>query len=163
MIRYFLKYNYYVFIGVIFAGLLSFLIGEFKWELIPVANCNIFLLRLLDDCFDFKKDKRKKILDLKQLIYITAIISVVYFAICVSFFKQWGLFSLLMLLYMVVENKHELLKLFFLSVVSAFYIGAYRDLNSIAIVVYLIVAMMASVAFYLYKKRRLIKEKGKQK
>ena len=55
--NYFLKYSYYMLAGVLFAVVLSALIGEMKWELIPIITINAFIIRLLDDCFDYKKDK----------------------------------------------------------------------------------------------------------
>lgn len=156
--NYFLKYGYYVILGVLFAVVLSALIGEMKWELIPIIIINAFMIRLLDDCFDYAKDKKaknkKQLLSFKQLAWMTAVLSIVYFIINVVFYGSWGLFSLLVILYMVVENKHETLKMFFVSVASMYYIGGYRELTSIPIIIYLILMVLLSVGFYIYKRQK---------
>ena len=155
--RYFLKYCYYVVVGAIFAVILSALIGAMKWELIPILIINVFLIRLLDDCFDYIKDKKrpgKQILKKKELYIATVILALVFLALNTIFFSWWGLFSLLLLIYMVVENKHETLKIFFVSVASMYYIGAYRLLNSVPIIVYLLLMVILSAGFYFYKRSK---------
>ena len=151
--NYFLKHSYYMILGVLFAVVLSALIGEMEWELIPIIIINAFMIRLLDDCFDYARDKKaknkKQLLSFKQLVWTTVVFGMVYFIMNVVFYGLWGAFSLLVILYMVVENKHETLKMFFVSVASIYYIGAYRELTSIPIIVYLILMVLLSVGFYI--------------
>lgn len=164
--KYFWKYSYYALIGVLFALVLSAMIGEMKWELIPIIILNVFIVRLLDDCFDYaedKKIKKKQLLNYKQLIWATVICCIIYLVLNMVFFGLWGLFALLMILYMVVENKHESLKLFFVSVASMYYIGAYRELTSTVIIVYLILMVVLSVGFYMYKRQKRVKKGTKKK
>ena len=155
--KYFLKYCYYIVVGAIFAAILSALIGVMKWELMPIIIVNVFLIRLFDDCFDFVKDKKrpgKQILKKKELFVAAFILSLVYLTLNTVFYSWWGLFSLLLLLYMVIENKHETLKVFFVSVASMYYIGVYRMLDSIPIILYLIIMVVLSFTFYLYKRSK---------
>ena len=164
--KYFWKYSYYVLIGVLFALVLSAMIGEMKWELIPIIILNVFIVRLLDDCFDYAKDKKtkkKQLLNYKQLIWATVICCIIYLVLNMVFFGLWGLFALLMILYMVVENKHESLKLFFVSVASMYYIGAYRELTSTVIIVYLILMVVLSTGFYIYKGQKRVKKGVRKK
>ena len=160
--KYFLKYSYYVIMGTLFAIVLSVLIGDMKWELIPIIIINAFMIRLLDDCFDYGKDKKvknkKQLLSFKQLIWLTTALGVVYFIINIVSYGLWGLFSLLMILYMVIENKHETLKIFFVSVASMYYIGAYRELASAPTIIYLILMVLLSVGFYIYKRQKRTKK-----
>lgn len=160
--KYFLKYSYYVIMGTLFAIVLSVLIGDMKWELIPIIIINAFMIRLLDDCFDYGKDKKaknkKQPLSFKQLIWLTTALGVVYFIINIVSYGLWGLFSLLMILYMVIENKHETLKIFFVSVASMYYIGAYRELASAPIIIYLILMVLLSAGFYIYKRQKRTKK-----
>ena len=58
--NYFLKHSYYVILGALSAVVLSALISEMKWELILIVVINAFMVRLLDDCFDYVKDKKAK-------------------------------------------------------------------------------------------------------
>ena len=164
--KYFWKYSYYALIGVLFAFVLSAMIGEMKWELIPIIILNMFIVRLLDDCFDYaedKKIKKKQLLNYKQLIWATVICCIIYLVLNMVFFGLWGLFALLMILYMVVENKHESLKLFFVSLASMYYIGAYRELTSTVIMVYLILMVVLSVGFYMYKRQKRVRKGIKKK
>ena len=164
--NYFLKHGYYVIFGALFAVVLSALIGEMKWELIPIIIINIFMVRLLDDCFDYAKDKKakskKQLLSFKQLIWTIVVLGAVYFMINVAFYGLWGAFSLLIILYMVVENKHETLKMFFVSVASMYYIGAYRELTSVPIIIFLILMVLLSVGFYIYKRQKRTKKGAKK-
>lgn len=164
--NYFLKHGYYVILGVLFAVVLSALIGEMKWELIPIIIINVFMVRLLDDCFDYAKDKKaknkKQLLSFKQLVWTTVVLGIVYFIINVVFYGLWGVFSLLVILYMVVENKHETLKMFFVSVASMYYIGAYRELTSVPIIIFLILMVLLSVGFYIYKRQKRTKKGAKK-
>lgn len=165
--KYFLKYSYYIVVGLVFACIISALVGEMKWELIPLLIVNVFLVRLLDDFFDYHKDKKaktkKQMLSLRQLVWATVILSLVYVTLSVVFYGLWGLFSLLILLYMGVQNKHETLKIFFVSVASIYYIGAYRGIDSMPIIIYLVIMVILSVGFYIYKRQKRLKKKGGQK
>lgn len=163
--KYLCKYSYYVLVGILFAVVLSAMIGEMKWELIPIIICNVFILRLMDDCFDFQKDKKnkKQVNNLKWLIVSTVILCLVYLGLNVLFYGLWGLFTLLLILYMAIQNKHEPMKVFFVSVASTFYIGAYRELNNPIIVIYLCLMVVLSTIFYIYKQRKCSKKGDKQK
>lgn len=163
--KYFLKYSYYILIGVAFACIISALTGAMRWELILIIIVNVYLIRLFDDVFDYYVDKKVKKksrrLELKQLIWSAGILSVVYIILNVVYYKVWGLFSILILLYMGVQNKHELLKVFFVSVTSMYYIGAYRELGSVPIIVYLCLMVVLSAWFYIYRKQKRMKKEKK--
>ena len=163
--KYFCKYSYYILVGVLFALVLSAMIGEVKWELIPIVVLNVFIIRLLDDCFDYNKDKKikkKQPLSFRQLVWMTIICCTIYFIMNIIFYGWWGLFALLMILYMVVENKHEALKIFFVSAASMYYVGPYCEMVNVATVIYLILMVLLSAGFYVYKRQKYIKRKAKK-
>ena len=156
--KYFLKHSYYILIGLLFALILCALIGDFKWELIPIVILNAFLIRLLDDYFDFNNDqKTKKKSELptkKQLIWSTTILGIFYLILNIIFYKLWGLLAILLIIYMLIENKYEFLKVFFVPIASIYYIGLYHELTTVPIILYLIIVTIGSIGFYIYKSHK---------
>ena len=163
--KYFLKYSYYIIIGILFACIISLLVGQPKWELIPIIIINVYIVRLFDDLFDYYADKKskkrnKQLLKYKQLLWTTTVFCIVYIVLNIVFYGLWGLFSLLILLYVGVQNKHEALKPFFICVASIYYIGAYQEIGSAPIIIYLCSTVILSTGYFIYKKQKRTKKKG---
>ena len=164
--KYFLKHSYYILIGLLFALILCALIGDFKWELIPVVILNAFLIRLFDDYFDFNNDQKNKkkseLLTKNQLIWSTIVLSIFYLILNIVFFKLWGLLAILLVTYMIIENKYELMKLFFVTLASLYYIGLFHELATAPVVIFLIATMICSIGFYILKSKKRTKKVGKK-
>ena len=164
--KYFLKHSYYILIGLFFALILCALIGDFKWELIPVVILNAFLIRLFDDYFDFNNDQKNKkkseLLTKNQLIWSTIVLSIFYLILNIVFFKLWGLLAILLVTYMIIENKYELMKLFFVTLASLYYIGLFHELATAPVVIFLIATMICSIGFYILKSKKRTKKVGKK-
>ena len=164
--KYFLKHSYYILIGLLFALILCALIGDFKWELIPIVILNAFLIRLLDDYFDYNNDqktkKKSELLTKNQLVWSIIILSIFYLILNIVFFKLWGLFAILLIAYMFIEDKCELMKVFFVPLASIYYIGLFHELITAPVIIYLIISTICSIGFYIFKSQKRTKKVGKK-
>ena len=160
--KYFLKHSYYILIGLLFALILCALIDDFKWELIPIVILNAFLIRLFDDYFDYNKDqktkKKSELLTKNQLICSIIILSILFLTLNIVFFKLWGLLATLLIVYMIIENKYELMKLFFVTLASLYYIGLFHELTTAPVVIFLIATMICSIGFYILKSKKALRK-----
>ena len=66
---------------------------------------------------------------------------------------MYGLISVLLAAYALLQNRFELMKPFFLTLVSAFYIAAYKEIGSLWVILYLCGSLLLSVGFFIYKTR----------
>ena len=82
----------------------------------------------------------------------------VYGALDLLFFGLWGFICLLPLACAVLQNRFEVLKLFFLTLVSAIYTAMYTRLDSVWIIVFLCCTLLLAVGFYVYKTSRSAKK-----
>ncbi len=153
--KYILKYSYYFIISLIFVILISLITWKVRIELLPIVLSNLYLLRILDDYYDFDTDKKEKILSKKQLMIIFIILSLIFVLLNVIFYKYIGIISLLFIIYIILENKFEFLKVFLLCIESIFYIAVYNSLNNVYAIIYLTICIMASIIFYIYKRRKV--------
>ena len=164
--KYFLKHSYYILIGLFFALILCALIGDFKWELIPIIILNAFLIRLFDDYFDFDKDQKSKkkseLLTKNQLICSIITLSILFLTLNIILFKLWGLLSILLIAYIIIENKYEFLKVLFIPLASIYYIGLFHELTTAPVIFFLIATMICSIGFYIFKSQKRTKKVGKK-
>lgn len=155
--RYFLKYSYYIGIALVLAALMSLLTHRLCFELIAVFTLLAYLLRLLDDYADYDTDVREKPLKKPVIRLLTAVLSAVFLAVNLVFFGAKGLVCLLLLVYALLQNRFEVMKLFFLTVTSALYLALYEKPLSLWSVVYLCATLLLAVGFYLFKRHRTVK------
>ena len=164
--KYFLKHSYYILIGLFFALILCALIGDFKWELIPIIILNAFLIRLFDDYFDFDKDQKSKkkseLLTKNQLICSIITLSILFLTLNIILFKLWGLLSILLIAYIIIENKYEFLKVLFIPLASIYCIGLFHELTTAPVIFFLIATMICSIGFYIFKSQKRTKKVGKK-
>ena len=152
--RYFLKYSYYIIISIIFTIIISLIIGEAKFELFPIVVIMLYLLRILDDYFDYEIDKKEKLLNKKALKIFAMILSVVFIVLNVLFYGYYGLISIAILIYMLIQNKIEILKIFSLLFNSIYYICIYNKIGSMPAIIYLVCTLIISSIYYIYKRSK---------
>lgn len=146
MTKYLLKKWYYIPIGLIIYIIylklfkISFNIAE------PLLL--ILLIRFIDDLFDFKKDKGKRTTK-KNLIILICIFSLAYITLNVFLYKAIGLLSILIVAYLFLMNKVDILKILTLPLITTYYYLINGDINYIT----LIITLVISIIFYIVKRR----------
>ena len=118
---YFLRHAYCVGVAPALAALISLLTGGVRLELLPLFALLAYMVRMLDDHHDYDTDTKQKPLTKKTLLLLLIVFGAVYGALDLLFFGLRGLICLLPLACAVLQNRFEVLKLFFLTLVSAIY------------------------------------------
>ena len=154
MIKYLLKYAFYILIALVFSGLISLLTQGVRWELLPLFTLLAYILRFFDDYFDYDTDTKEQPLSKSTLRLLLIIFCAVFVALNICFFRLYGLISVLLAAYALLQNRFELMKPFFLTLVSAFYIAAYTEIGSLWVILYLCGSLLLSVGFFIYKKKK---------
>lgn len=152
--RFFLKYSYYIIISMIFTVIISCITRGIRLELFPIILINLYILRILDDYFDYETDKKEKLLSKNKLKNIAIIISVLFIILNIIFYKYYGFISIFLLGYMLIQNKYEILKIFLLLITSIFYINMYISLNNHEVIIYLLIEIILSISYYMYKRSK---------
>lgn len=150
----FLKYSYYIIISVILTVIISFITNGIRLELFPIILINLYILRIFDDYFDYETDKKEKLLSKNNLKNIAVIISVLYIILNIVFYKFYGIISIVLVGYMLIQNKYEILKIFLLLLTSIFYINMYVSLNNARVIIYLLISIILSISYYIYKRSK---------
>ena len=145
---YFLRHAYCVGVAPALAALISLLTGGVRLELLPLFALLAYMVRMLDDHHDYDTDTKQKPLTKKTLLLL----------LIVLFFGLRGLICLLPLACAVLQNRFEVLKLFFLTLVSAIYTAMYTRLDSVWIIIFLCCTLLLAVGFYVYKTSRSAKK-----
>ncbi len=109
----------------------------------------LFLIRFIDDYFDYNKDKGKR-LDKYNLIILICIFSLIYIILNYVLYGYFGLLSIIIIAYFFLMNKVEILKIFSLSLITEYYYLINNDINYIVLIITLII----SIAFYIIKRWR---------
>ena len=112
---YFLRHSYCIGVALVLAALISLLTGGLRWELLPLFTLLAYCVRLLDDHHDYDTDTKPKPLTKKTLLLLLIVFFAVYAALNLLFFGVRGLLCLLPVACAVLQNRVEVLKLFFLS------------------------------------------------
>lgn len=151
MIRYLIKKWYYLLAGIIIFLLLNYVL-KIHVSLFEVI-CLIFFIRFVDDMFDYKKDKGKR-LNKKSLIILSIITSLLFIIINVINYKYYGLISIGIILYILLMNKLDFLKLFALSFILLYYLSISANYSYIWLV-YVICSFMLSLIFWFIKRYKV--------
>lgn len=118
----------------------------------------LFLLRLADDYFDYEKDHDRKEQPLsKHQILLTAAVTMIIFVLLNFYFYQVsGLGSLCILIYLLLQQKAEMMKVFFMPLVSGYYFYVNQTPGMLTHVIcgYLVVCVGLAVVFYWIKRRK---------
>ena len=155
---YFLRHAYCVGVALALAALISLLTGGVRLELLPLFALLAYMVRMLDDHHDYDTDTKQKPLTKKTLLLLLIVFGAVDGALNLLFFGLRGLICLLPLACAVLQNRFEVLKLFFLTLVSAIYTAMYTRLDSVWIIVFLCCTLLLAVGFYVYKTSRSAKK-----
>jgi len=145
MSKYLIKKWYYIIISLIihFIYLKVFKINLTILE--PLIL--IFLIRFIDDYFDYEKDKVKRI-DKNILIILICIFSLIYILLNIVLYNYLGLLSIIIIAYFFLMNKIETLKIFSLSLITEYYYLINNDVNYMV----LIITLVISIVFYIVKR-----------
>lgn len=148
MIKYLFKKWYYIVIALV-------LYIAFKMILninLPILYCIslFYFMRIVDDIFDFEKDLGKR-LDKKRLLVLSAIFSIIFIISNIYHFGVYGIYSILILGYIILMNKCDILKIFcfFINVLYLVIINSLWEVNGKE---YLLLALLLSVIFYSIKR-----------
>ena len=128
-------------------------------KLFFAALIYLWIVRLADDYSDFEKDRQRKkmLLDKKQLLYSGCILGAVYVAADVVFFGIYGAISVVFIAYIPAMEKLEWLKPLLLPAVSAYYLWLAAGVGifgNVAAVSYLLLCLAAAIVFSIYKRRK---------
>lgn len=157
------KLLFYITFSVVISLIISLIlrgIWDFSLflKLFALSFLLFVLLRAADDYFDYEKDRRRKKQPLTKrgILYLMLVVAAFFVWLNVLFYSFFGLCSIIVLGYLLAQQKAEFLKLFFMPVVSAFYFYFNRTGNMpfLAIGIYLAVCLILSLAFYFFKRKR---------
>lgn len=118
----------------------------------------LLLSRLADDDSDYEKDRDKKEQPLSKCqIRLTAVVTMIIFVLLNLYFYQVsGLGSLCILVYLLLQQKAEMMKVFFMPLVSGYYFYVNQTSGMLTHVIcgYLVVCVGLAVAFHWIKRRK---------
>lgn len=157
------KLLFYIALSVVISLAMSLTLGALRdflliLKLFALSFLLFILLRTADDYFDFEKDRGRKEQPLSKrgILSIMLVVAALFVGLNVLFYLLYGLCSIIVLGYLLAQQKVGFLKLFFMPIVSAyyFYLNRTGDLPYLAIGIYLAVCLILSVAFYIFKRKR---------
>ena len=118
----------------------------------------LFLLRLADDYSDYEKDRDKKEQQLskRQILLTVAVTMIIFVLLNLYFYQVSGLVSLCILVYLLLQQKVEIMKMFFMSLVSGYYFYVDQTSGMLTYVIsgYLVICVGLAVVFYWIKRRK---------
>lgn len=151
MKQYLWKYKIYILIALVFTALYSLVVHRICWGMLPISLVTLYLLRAMDDSFDYDTDTKEKLLPKKKLWDLVIYLALAFVVMHLIFFRLWGLLSILMLVYIYLMQKWEILKLFLLTLLTAFYLWQYIGFDGTPAWIYLLIILTVSVGFHIYK------------
>lgn len=118
----------------------------------------LFLLRLADDYSDYEKDRDKKEqpLSKRQILLTVAVTMIIFVLLNLYFYQVSGLGSLCILVYLLLQQKAEMMKVFFMPLVSGYYFYVNQTSSTLTYVIssYLVICVGLAVVFYWIKRRK---------
>ena len=156
----------YSILSLIISLIMSFLLNIFNnailiFTLFLMILFLLFIIRITDDIFDYDKDieNKKLILTKKQLINLDITFIVLFILINLYQYQLLGLISVILILYIILQQKFELLKIIFMFLSSTYYL--YVNSNSdifknYFVWIYLILCLLLPILYYFYKRSKKI-------
>ena len=156
----------YSILSLIISLVMSFLLNIFNntiliFTLSLMILFLLFIIRITDDIFDYDKDikNKKLILTKKQLINLDIIFIVLFILINLYQYHLLGLISVILIFYIILQQKFELLKIVFMFLSSTYYL--YVNSNSdifknYFVWIYLILCLLLPILYYFYKRSKKI-------
>lgn len=145
MIKYLLKKWYYILFSIVIYFLLNFLL-ELNINLLEVISL-IFIIRITDDIFDYKKDNGGR-LKKDKLIILETIFILCFVILEIFIHNIYAIYAALLVLYIIIMNKIDILKMLLLALVILYYSAIQKNIN----IYYLIDAVIISICYYLLKR-----------
>lgn len=161
VIRYFLKFRTFVYllISCILAVVFSTVIGRNVYRsLTPVLFTHLYLLRIMDDYFDYERDKETKKVKIKKekLQILLGLAIALYLWLN---FITYGLRSscvVLIAALVLAEEKFVFLQIFMAAFSAFYYLSIYKKLFDFgkAEVIFLAIIFVISLVFVFFKRRK---------
>ena len=145
MSKYLIKKWYYIIISLIIYYIYSKILKINFIIIEPLIL--IFLIRFVDDYFDYEIDKGKRA-SKKNLIFLICLFSLIYIILNVVLYKNIGLLSIIIIVYLLLMNKIDILKVLTLPLITAYYYLIMGNLNYYV----LIITLVISIVFYMVKR-----------
>ena len=145
MIKYLLKKWYYILFSIVIYFLLNFLL-ELNINLLEVISL-IFIIRITDDIFDYKKDNGGR-LKKDKLIILETIFILCFVILEIFLHNIYAIYAALLVLYIIIMNKIDILKILLLALIILYYSAIQKNIN----IYYLIDAVIISICYYLLKR-----------
>lgn len=155
--KYLLKHSYYIGIALVFAAIISLLTKQIRYELLAIFSLLAYMIRLYDDYCDYDTDVKEKELDKSAIKLLLIVFCIAFFVLNIIFFRADGFICIVPLAYVFLENRFEVMKLFFLTIVSALYVAMYTKLEGLWIIVFLCGTLLLSTGFFVFKRVRLMR------
>ena len=142
--------------GVLFAEVLGLLIGYWDWGMCAVVIINAMLLRVLDDCFDYKEDRRNERHKLPREFFqiLAALLIAGYIGLAVAFMDWRGLLAIPLVLYMLIANRYEFLKIFLVAMAGLYYLWAFGGRLDLQAVIFIVVLVMFAATLWAYRQQQ---------
>lgn len=155
-IQMFEKYLLALECGVLFAEVLGLLIGYWNWGMCAVVIINAILLRVLDDCFDYDQDRREEKHRLPREFFqiLAALLIASYVGFALAAMDWRGLLAIPLVLYMIIANRHEFLKIFLVAIAGIYYLWAFGGRLSLNSVIFVVLLVMISATFWAYQQQQ---------
>lgn len=151
----------YFALSVILTIILSLLASStFRFELLIIFFLLMLLMRIADDQYDYAFDAQKgknQELTERCLLILYLAISVIFIITHICIFGAWGLISVLVSLYIQLEERVQLLQKLFMFLLSCYYyflLNGSLDFYSPEIIVWLIISLIFPILFAIYKRRK---------
>lgn len=142
--------------GVLFAEVLGLLIGYWNWGMCLVVIINAMLLRVLDDCFDYDIDRRNEVHHLPREFFqiLAALLIAGYIGLSLASMDWRGLLAIPLVLYMMIANRHEFLKIFLVALTSLYYLWAYGGRLDLQSVIFIVLLVMIAATYWAYQQQQ---------
>lgn len=145
MIKYLLNKRHYILLSIIVSFLLNFLL-ELNINLLEVIFL-IFIIRITDDIFDYKKDNGERLKKSKLLI-LEITLTLCFVILEIFLHKIYAIYAAILIFYIIIMNKVDILKTLLLSLIILYYSTVQKNIN----MYYLIGAVIISICYYILKR-----------
>ena len=142
--------------GVLFAEVLGLLIGYWNWGMCLVVIINAMLLRVLDDCFDYDIDRRNEVHHLPREFFqiLAALLIAGYIGLSLASMDWRGLLAIPLVLYMLIANRHEFLKIFLAALTSLYYLWSYGGRLDLQSLIFIVLLVIISATYWAYQQQQ---------
>lgn len=163
VIRYFLKFRIFIYllISLVLGMFFSAVIGRNVYRsLTPILFTQLYLLRIIDDYFDYERDKKEGKFKLKKekLQVLLGLAIALYLWINFSTYGLRSSFSVFIVGLALAEEKFVFLQIL-MAVLSAFYyLSIYKRISDFgkAEVIFLAIIFAISLVFVFFKRRKRV-------